>query len=102
MVKKPCRRLSERSVSGGSTPGARRLCQAPASRAIVTISRRQGRKPPRRADPVILDGEVVGAGIPDTVTLYDIPDHPDYKYVVVNNQPVLESPADRKILHVYS
>ena len=50
---------------------------------------------------MILDGEVVGVGIPDTVTLYDIPDHPDYKYVVMNNQPVLENPADRKIVHFY-
>ena len=53
-------------------------------------------------DPVVLDGEVVvGAGIPDTVTLYDIPDQPDYKYVTVNGQTVLVNPADRKIVHIY-
>ena len=53
-------------------------------------------------DPVILDGEVVvGAGIPDTVTLYDIPDQADYKYVTINGQPVLVNPTDRKIVYVY-
>ena len=52
--------------------------------------------------PVVLDGEVVvGAGIPETVTLYDIPEQPDYKYVVVNGQPVLVNPADRRIVYIY-
>ena len=53
-------------------------------------------------DPVVLDGEVViGAGVPDTVTLYDVPDFPDYKYVTINGQTVLVSPADRKIVYIY-
>lgn len=53
-------------------------------------------------DQVVLDGEVVvGAGVPDTVTLYDIPDQPDYKYVTINGQTVLVNPADRKIVYIY-
>lgn len=52
--------------------------------------------------PVVLDGEVVvGAGVPDNVTLYDIPNQPDYKYVTINGQPVLVSPTDRRIVYVY-
>ncbi|MDO5622868.1 MAG: DUF1236 domain-containing protein [Paracoccus sp. (in: a-proteobacteria)] len=55
-----------------------------------------------RQEPVLLDGEVVvGAGIPDSVTLYDIPEHPEYKYLTVNGQPVLVNPEDRKIVHIY-
>ena len=53
-------------------------------------------------DPVILDGEVVvGAGVPDTVTLYDVPEFPDYRYVTINGQNVLVNPTDRKIVYIY-
>ncbi|MFD1797682.1 DUF1236 domain-containing protein [Paracoccus aurantiacus] len=53
-------------------------------------------------DPIVLDGEVVvGAGVPDNVTLYDIPDQPDYKYVTINGQEVLVNPTDRKIVYIY-
>lgn len=53
-------------------------------------------------DPVVLDGEVVvGAGVPESVTLYDIPEEPNYKYVTINGQPVLVNPADRKIVYIY-
>lgn len=52
--------------------------------------------------PILLEGEVVlGAGVPDTVTLYDIPDQPTYKYVTINGQPVLVNPDDRKIVYIY-
>ena len=52
-------------------------------------------------EPVLLEGEVViGAGIPDTVTVYEIPEQPDYRYVTVNNLPVLVD-ADRRIVHIY-
>lgn len=50
---------------------------------------------------VMLDGEVVvGAGVPDTVTLYDVPNVTDYKYVNINGQNVLVG-ADRKIVYIY-
>jgi len=51
-------------------------------------------------DPVYLDGEVVvGAGVPDTVTLREIPDY-EYRYVYVNGQPVLVEPDSRRIVYV--
>lgn len=54
-----------------------------------------------RVDPVFLDGEVVvGAGLPDTVRLVDVPDY-DYEYVYVNGVPVLVEPSSRRIVYVY-
>lgn len=53
-------------------------------------------------EPVYLEGEVVnGAGIPDNVTLYDIPDQPDYRYASINGQTVLVNPNERKIVYIY-
>jgi len=51
-------------------------------------------------DPVFLDGEiVVGAGIPDTVTLAEVPDS-EYHYTYVNGLPVLVSREDRRIVYI--
>jgi uncharacterized protein YraI len=51
-------------------------------------------------DPVYLDGEVVvGASLPETVELRDIPDY-EYRYVYVNGQPVLVEPSSRRIVYV--
>ncbi|MBI1620182.1 DUF1236 domain-containing protein [Aquamicrobium zhengzhouense] len=51
-------------------------------------------------DPVYLEGEVVvGAGLPETVTLQEIPDY-EYRYVYVNGQPVLVDSASRRIVYV--
>lgn len=51
-------------------------------------------------DPVYLDGEVVvGAGLPETVELREIPDY-EYRYVYVNGQPVLVEPSSRRIVYV--
>jgi uncharacterized protein YraI len=53
-----------------------------------------------KAEPVYLDGEVVvGAGLPDTVELREIPDY-EYRYVYVNGQPVLVDPKTRQIMYV--
>ena len=53
-----------------------------------------------QVDPVYLDGEVVvGAGLPETVELREIPDY-EYRYVNVNNQPVLVEPGSRKIVYI--
>ena len=54
-----------------------------------------------QVDPVYLEGEVVvGAGVPETVTLRTVPDY-EYDYVYVNGQPVLVDPQTRKIVYVY-
>jgi uncharacterized protein YraI len=51
-------------------------------------------------EPVYLDGEVVvGAGLPETVTLREIPDY-EYRYSYVNGQPVLVEPGTRRIVYV--
>ena len=51
-------------------------------------------------DPVYLDGEVViGAGVPENVTLQAIPDY-EYQYVYINGQPVLVDPGTRQIVYV--
>src|SRR5690606_35749981 len=53
-----------------------------------------------QVDPVYLEGEVVvGAGVPDTVELREIPDY-QYRYVYVNGQPVLVDAKTRQIVYV--
>lgn len=53
-----------------------------------------------RIEPVYLDGEVVvGAGLPETVELTEIPDY-EYRYVYVNGQPVLVEPSTRRVVYV--
>jgi uncharacterized protein YraI len=51
-------------------------------------------------EPVYLDGEiVVGAGVPDTVVLQEVPDY-EYRYVYVNGQRALVEPNSRRIVYV--
>ncbi|MFC5586726.1 DUF1236 domain-containing protein [Nitratireductor kimnyeongensis] len=53
-----------------------------------------------RVEPVYLEGEaVVGAVVPETVELREIPDY-EYRYVYVNQQPVLIEPETRRIVYV--
>lgn len=77
--------------------------------AIVSRPFRADIDPPARVrtyissnavDPIYLDGEVVvGAGLPDTVVLREIPDY-EYRYVYVNDRPVLVEPSSRRIVYV--
>lgn len=51
-------------------------------------------------DPVYLDGEVVvGAALPETVTVYDVPQS-EYRYVNVNGQYVLLEPDGRRVIYI--
>lgn len=51
-------------------------------------------------EPVYLDGEVVvGAGIPDSVTLSDVPDS-EYSYAYVNGVPVIVERKQRQIVYI--
>ena len=51
-------------------------------------------------EPIYLDGEVaVGTGLPETVTLREIPDY-EYRYSYVNGEPVLVEPSSRRIVYV--
>ena len=77
---------------GGATGNAATPEPPPEVRTYITANPQQ---------PVVLDGEVVvGAGIPESVTLYEVPGQPDYRYVVVNDLPVLVN-QDRRIVYVY-
>jgi uncharacterized protein YraI len=52
-------------------------------------------------EPVYLEGEVVlGAGVPETVTLTPVPGSP-YQYAYVNRVPVLVEPSSRAVTYVY-
>jgi len=52
-------------------------------------------------NPVYLNGEVVvGAGLPDEVTLAPVPGY-DYEYAYVNGVPVLVQPQTREVAYVY-
>jgi uncharacterized protein YraI len=53
------------------------------------------------AEQVLLEGEiVVGARLPELVTLQPVPDY-DYHYAVVNGQRVLVDPQTRVIVYIY-
>ncbi|MFU8865832.1 MAG: DUF1236 domain-containing protein [Rhodobacterales bacterium] len=52
-------------------------------------------------DTVFLDGEVaVGAGVPQEVTLYEIPTQSEYRYVNINGQTVIVNPETNAIVRV--
>jgi uncharacterized protein YraI len=77
-------------ATGGATAGA--IIDPPEVARTYVIS--------NPLDPIYLDGEVViGAGVPETVTLQAIPDY-DYQYVYINGQPVLVDPTSRQIVYV--
>jgi len=51
-------------------------------------------------DPIYLDGEiVVGAGIPETVTLSEVPES-EYYYAYVNGVPVLVERQNRRVVYI--
>jgi hypothetical protein len=77
-------------ASGGATAGA--VIDPPETVRTYVSS--------NAVDPVYLDGEVVvGAGVPDTVSLHAVPDY-DYEYAYINGQPVLVDPGNRQIVYV--
>lgn len=54
------------------------------------------------AQTVRLRGDVVvGAAVPDNVMFQEIPDY-QYRYVRINDQPVLVDPGTRRIVYVYN
>ena len=53
-----------------------------------------------QVDPIYLEGDVVvGAGLPETVELVEVPDY-EYRYAYINGQPVLVDPGTRRIVYV--
>ncbi|MCO5145745.1 MAG: DUF1236 domain-containing protein [Aquamicrobium sp.] len=53
-----------------------------------------------RYEPVYLEGEFgVGTSLPETVEVYEIPDY-EYRYVYINDRPVLVEPQTRRIVYI--
>ncbi|MFE0017216.1 DUF1236 domain-containing protein [Mesorhizobium sp. NPDC059054] len=51
-------------------------------------------------DPIDIEDEVrIGATLPDTVVLREVPGY-DYRYAYVNGEPVIVSPSSRHIVYV--
>jgi len=49
---------------------------------------------------VVRERIVVGEQLPGTVRLYTVPEYPDYRYAVVNDQRVIVEPRSRKIIRI--
>lgn len=49
---------------------------------------------------VVRERIVVGEELPGTVRLYTVPDYPNYRYAVVNDQRVIVEPRSRKIIRI--
>ena len=65
----------------------------PPQRVVTYVEQQQ-------VQPVYLDGEVVvGARVPQTVQLYQVPEY-EYRYAYVNGQAVLINPNDYEIVSV--
>jgi hypothetical protein len=43
---------------------------------------------------------VVGEQLPSTVALYPIPDHRQYAYAIINQEPVIVEPRSRKVIKI--
>ena len=77
-------------IAAGGAAGA--VATPPESVSTYVIS--------NELEPVYLDGEVVvGAGLPETVEVVQIPDT-EYGYVYVNGVRAVVNPADRRIIHI--
>ena len=57
----------------------------------------------QRADApsvVVRERIVVGERLPAAVQLRTVPEYPDYRYAVVNDQRVIVEPRSRKVVHI--
>jgi uncharacterized protein YraI len=82
------------AVIGGAAGATLGAAIDPPPERVVTHVRQQ------QVEPVFLEGEVViGARLPEPVTLHPIPEY-EYQYAVVNHQPVLVRPGTREIVYV--
>jgi hypothetical protein len=49
---------------------------------------------------VVRERIVVGQPLPSAVVLHTVPDYPNYRYAVVNNQRVIVEPRTRKVIRI--
>lgn len=81
------------AVAAGAILGAAGGASAPADETVTYVTQNP-------VEPVYLNGEVVvGAGIPENVEIYTVPDT-DYSYAYVNDAPVVVNPEDRRIVYI--
>jgi uncharacterized protein YraI len=79
------------AVAGAATGGITEGVLAPEARSYVVEN---------PVEPVYLEGEVVvGAQVPETVEVREIPNY-EYRYVYVNQQPVIVEPDTRRIVYI--
>ena len=82
-------------IAGGILGGAAGSAAVEPTTETVTYIERNP------VETVYLDGEVaVGAGVPQNVTLYEIPSQPEYRYVSINGETVLVNPENNAIVRV--
>ena len=81
-------------VAGATIGGTAEGLSEPPPEVVTTYVRGN------QYEPVYLDGEVVvGASLPETVELREVPDY-QYRYVYVNGQPVLVEADTRRIVYI--
>ncbi|WP_425070798.1 DUF1236 domain-containing protein [Sagittula sp. S175] len=81
------------AIAAGAILGAAGGASAPDEQTVTYISQNP-------VEPVYLNGEVaVGAGIPEGVEIYSVPDT-EYAYVNVNDAPVVVNPENRRIVYI--
>lgn len=79
------------AVAGAATGGFTEGALAPEARTYVMEN---------PGETIYLDGEVVvGAQVPETVEVREIPNY-EYRYVYVNQQPVIVEPSTRRIVYI--
>ncbi|MCB1477149.1 MAG: DUF1236 domain-containing protein [Rhodobiaceae bacterium] len=80
-------------AAGAAAGTAGSVIVNPPQRVVTYVEQQQ-------VQPVYLDGEVVvGARVPQTVQLYQVPEY-EYRYAYVNGQAVLINPNDYEIVSV--
>jgi uncharacterized membrane protein len=82
------------AVVGGVVGGVAGLAVDPPAKVKTYIRTKQ-------VDPITYNGQVaVGAVLPQTVTVYDVPDYDRYEWTYVNGQRLLIDRETRKIVSI--
>lgn len=79
----------------GGTVGAAVGAAAEIPNALITSVERAN-----APSVVVRERIVVGERLPSTVRLLTVPEYPNYRYAVVNNQRVIVEPRSRRIVHI--
>jgi uncharacterized protein YcfJ len=81
-------------VAGAAIGGSAEAMTQPPPETVTTYIRAN------RSEPVVVEGDVVvGTTLPETVVLSEVPDY-EYRYVYVDQRPMLVEPQTRKVVYV--